>query len=1252
MLRSFTIRFLFAICAFAGASHAQTGLASLTGTVTDQTGAVVAAVTVNARHVATGTTLTAITSSTGNYTIAQMPIGGYEISVESSGFKTFRRTGLNLAAAQTLRLDAALEVGTAAESVTVTADASLLKTETGELAHNVTISQMQNLPLLPVNGATGAVAAIGFRDPYAVALLIPGVQYSASATMIVNGNPSGSAQYRIEGQTSGQSGSLTVFTQFTQPSVDAVQEVAIQTSNFAAEFGTVGGGIFNVTMKSGTNQYHGSAYDYKVNEVLNAHHPYTHLRDRERRDDFGFTFGGPFRLPKLYDGKNKTFFFFSYEQFRTRPVVSSVSATVPIQAYRDGNFAQVITASGVNGVSRPLLVGTGTAQRSYVDPLGNTNIPQGAIFDPLSTRQVACNTAISPDCPAGNVVGYRTAFVGNQIPVSYFDPVAVKVQSLVPLPTGPNAAAGQIGNNYQKPFNANRTSQLPSLKADQNIRDFARLSVFWSFDGTNAQYTPGNGAFEGFPNPITSARGTFHNSTQVRINYDQTLTPTMQFHFGAGWSHLDFRDFSPNLDYNAEKELGLKGARLNRLFPNFNPGSSANLGGMNTLGPAVQSTGGSERRPSATTSLTWVRSNHTLKFGAEWRQDRFPVNVYTNTAGNYVFSGNGISTQPALQLVTLSQGSAGFGYANFLMGGVTGVTIAVPVNYRTNKHQWSMYVQDSWKATRKLTLDYGLRWDLGTYNKEDYGRLGDVSLTTPNAAVGGHPGGLIFETNCNCKFAKNYKLGFGPRVGFAYSVDRKTVVRGGLGVVYAATNWFGAGISNDANGGSPGYGEQIFALRDGIPASINPQWPLFTPDVGHPSNAVVAAPALIDPNAGRPARQFQWSFGVQREINSNLVVEASYVANRGTWWSAQGLTAFNEISEGVLAKYGIKVGDTADRALLISQMGNLSAAQRSTLAAKGVVTPWSGFPGTQTVRQSLRPFPQYNNAINPTVAPLGKTWYDALQLTITKRYSHGLTVNGNYTYSKTLAQMSSPDIFNRSLGKNLAGSDLPHQFRVSAEYQTPRARAGMPIIGNRVVSYALGGWGIGIYMQYQSAANLARPANGAAQPISDWLGRGPGSGQLKLGSDGQPMSPWAVNWTDYDGKVHAEPLDVNCKCFDPTKTVALNPLAWDSVPNGQWANSFSDIRTYRGVRRPQESANLSRNFRFKERITLQVRVEMNNVFNRMLLPQPTAGGNFAANPTAANGLFTGGFGTFGNLTTGASAPGAQRSGLFVGRVTF
>jgi hypothetical protein len=1241
---------------------AQTGLATLTGTITDQTGAVVANAPVKAVHVDTGTVLLGTTSATGNYSIPQMPIGRYDISVEAPGFKTFHREGVTLAAAQTLRLDVSMVLGATSESVTVNAESSLLKTENGELAQNITVSQMQNLPLLPVNGATGSIAAFGFRDPYGLALLLPGVQYSVNSQMVINGMGTATVQYRIEGQNSSLTGSLNVFTQFTQPSTDAVQEVAVETSGFAAEFGTLGGGIFNVSMKSGTNSLHGSAYDYAVNEVLNAHQPFTHLRDQDRRHDFGFTLGGPMIIPKLYNGKNKTFFFFSFEQFRTRPLVSTVSATVPTVAYRGGDFSSVITGSG----NQLLQVGSGASKRNYLDPNGNT-IFAGTIFDPYSTRSVTCTAGVSPDCPAGSIVSFRDAFVGNKIPQTgpYVDSVFQAVQKLIPLPVGPNANAGALGNNYQNPFDAARTSTLPSFKVDHSLNDKQRLSFYYAYDQTNAQFTPGNGAYEGFPATITEARGTFHNSTTTRLNYDNALTPTRLLHVGFGYVRFDFKDFSPTLDFDPQTTLGLTGATLNRLFPNFNPGSNATVGGLSTTGPLAQSTSGSLRRPSATVSMTEVHGNHTVKYGAEWLLDAYPVGVFTNTAGNYVFSGagtptgSGVTAQPALQAVTLSQGNTGFGYANFMLGGVQGVTIAVPAVYRSYQYQTALYVQDSWKVSRKLTVDYGLRWDYGTYNKEDHGRMPDLSLTTPNPSASGHPGGVIFEANCNCNFAHNYPYALGPRLGFAYSLDSKTVVRGGAGVVYNLTQWYdtlAGSTGNQATGGTPAFGQQIFQLQNGIPSNIQAQWPVYNPGVGQTPNTVIAAPALVDPNAGRPARQVQWTIGVQREINKDFVVEASYVGNRGNWWAAPLLSSFNDVSQALLTQYGFNVGDVNDRTLLTTQLGLLSPTQKSTLLARGVNIPYASYPTNQTVLQSIKPFPQYNTSINPTVAPLGKTWYDALQITVTKRYSHGLSLNANYTYSKNLDLMSSPDIFNRGLGKNISVNDLPQQFRFSAEYQTPRPHMGIPVIGNPIVSYVLGGWGIGAYMQYQSAPLIGRPAAGAAQPISDWLGRGPGGAQLAIGPDGKPMNPYAVNWTDLSGKVHSEPLDINCGCYDPTKTQVLNPLAWVQVPNGQWAADQSSIRYFRGLRHPTENANLSRNFVFKERYRLQIRLEMDNVFNRLELPQPASGGppaaNFSATPTSVGGQFTSGFGTFGNLQTGAAVPAPARSGLFIARLQF
>jgi hypothetical protein len=329
--------------------------------------------------------------------------------------------------------------------------------------------------------------------------MIPGVQYTPNSAMVVNGVPNGSIQIRIEGQVSGQTGSLRNFTGMGQASVESVQEVAVQTSNFAAEFGAVGGGIFNVTMKSGTNQLHGSAYDYVANEALNSYTPYTGLRSPTKRHNFGGTLGGPVKIPGLYNGTNKTFFFGGYEQFREDIRVNlgaNLLPTVPIQPYRDGDFAQVITGRG--NAAGPLQVRVGTA--NYVDPLGRTGINSGTIFDPLTQQTVRCVTtgaAGQPNCANGNDIQVRNAFPNNVIPVTRFDPVAVNILKLVPQPLGPNAANGQIGSNYQNPFLSDRRSHIPSFKIDHSVNANHRLSLFYQKTQTGVQYTTPNGAAEG-----------------------------------------------------------------------------------------------------------------------------------------------------------------------------------------------------------------------------------------------------------------------------------------------------------------------------------------------------------------------------------------------------------------------------------------------------------------------------------------------------------------------------------------------------------------------------------------------------------------------------------------------------------------------------------------------------------------------------------------------------------------------------------
>ena len=316
---------------------AQSDRGTVTGTVTDPAGAVIASASIVARNIETGVTYQSATSATGNYTIAALPVGTYEVSVTVPGFKKYTRAGLQVGVAQTLRADVALEVGASTESVTVEAAAPLLKTESGELSHTVTLDKITELPLFTVTG--------GIRNPYQVLNLIPGTYApGGSGNIRVNGSPANSSAYRVEGQDA-SNGTLPSFPTQNQPGVDAIQEVAVQTSNFAAEYGQVGGGFLNITMRSGTNQFHGSAYEYFVNEFLNAGQPYTddgtghNIRPRNRRNDWGFTIGGPAWIPKVYNGRDKTFFFVSWEQLKVSTVTANdgtYSFTVMLEASRLG----------------------------------------------------------------------------------------------------------------------------------------------------------------------------------------------------------------------------------------------------------------------------------------------------------------------------------------------------------------------------------------------------------------------------------------------------------------------------------------------------------------------------------------------------------------------------------------------------------------------------------------------------------------------------------------------------------------------------------------------------------------------------------------------------------------------------------------------------------------------------------------------------------------------------------------------------
>lgn len=603
---------------------------------------------------------------------------------------------------------------------------------------------------------------------------------------------------------------------------------------------------------------------------------------------------------------------------------------MPTAAYRTGDLSKALT-------NRTL----GT------DPLGRP-ILENAIYDPNSDQTI-------------NGLRERNVFPGNSIPASRIDPVAQAILKYVPQPTG-----STLINNFPPVYSNQRITGIPSVKIDHALRARLKLSGYWS---RTKNTNPNN---DGLPYPITTSIPTATTAHTIRINVDETIRPTLLLHVGAGLLYAT-QTTSGNFDPST---IGFKGSNTN-LFPLFSTQPSGGLtagpptqGGMSPVGTGSLANL-QNPKPTATASLTWVRNNHTFKFGDEGVFEGYLGHLRTY-ANAWMYLGFVETGLPSLNAQNLNGGNVGFPFASFLLVRVNSGYFSVPSGVRLGSHAYSGYAQDSWKITRRLTLDYGLRYDFETYLKEHTGVMPNAALSTPNPSAGNYPGGLIFEGDgpgkCNCAFAHDYPYAWGPRLGVAYQITSKTVLRSGAGISYGRQNSLN-GKTNNAGSSNPyasaSYGDPAFTMQNGIPYKIS--FPNFDPGqlplpgtIGNPTN-------LIDQNAGRPARIMQWSFGLQRELTRNLLVEATYIGNRGAWWQANTMRAVNAMTLQRLAAFGLSLNNASDLQLLASPLNSALSASRGFNHV-----PYASFPVTATVMQSLRLMPEYTNPVN-TWPPLGDT---------------------------------------------------------------------------------------------------------------------------------------------------------------------------------------------------------------------------------------------------------------------------------------
>ncbi len=1229
-----------------GAALAQTG-GTITGTIEDPAGAVVANAAIEGRNADTNATYSVASSNTGNYTLSNLAPGTYQLTVSAPGFKKFVRSGLAVQNAQTIRVDAQLAVGATSESVTVTEAAPLLKTESGELSQTVAGKTMDQLPLLQV-GADNS----GVRNPYAATQMLAGAlaqgpnNNSLGLTVHINGNPYATETALIDGMNNTNI-MAQESQQENQPGQDAIAEFTVQTSNYSAEYGQTGGSVVNMVMKSGTNDYHGSLYDYLENEDLNAGVPFTdsgngHLtRPAVRRNDYGFTVGGPIWIPKVYDGHNRSFFFFGWEQFLQDNSYLPTPVTLPTAAYQAGDFSGAMAAAGNHSIG--------------ADPLGNT-VFANEIYDPLS-RSTAAN---------GQIVASQ--FPNNTIPMTRMDPVSLKMQALIPQPScvaGGLCNVNSSLNNFQNTEGISRRTFIPSLKLDQLIGTKDKISFYWSRTGSHCPTCYGE---DGLPQPISYTFGAGIYSHDERLNYDRTISPTVLLHLGVGFNRDDLGRPSVTPVYDSCGNLGLCSQAFTSptSFPTVS-GLLDSLGGgfgagANTFGPPPRADDLFSTFNNIA-NLTWVKGNHTFKFGGSLDL----IGFYLTGVAQKRFAFSDAQTAEPYQVSLLNGASSsngagaytpGFPYASFLLGGVDNANIDPTYAARFGHHQLGLYAQDSWKITPKLTLDYGLRWDYSTYYTEQHGRSPNFAPNLANPTAGDHPGATIYQATCNCDFAQNYPFGFGPRIGFAYQVLDKTVLRGGFGVVYSGvgagqlfTNASGSASASNPFGPSV-PGQEIMTWGQGVTINGSPltagqiAWPNLSPGY-YPIGGVIpgAGPQYMDQNAGRPARQYQYSFTIQREITNNLVVDLAYVGNRGVWWPTYNDTGgqmvnYNYLSSPLLSNYGLSLSNPGDVATLLAPIGSAAAGRFQNQI------PFAGFPLTATVAQALRPFPQFNGGLNPIEAPLGQTWYNSLQATATKRLSRGLQATFAFTWSKSVTSFcGTPDPGNYSLAKCIGEYDQPLVSRLSLDYQ-------LPAWGPKIVSHVVRDWTIDAFGAWASGLPLAAPAATTAGYPSGFAGAS--MANLVFVSAARPTSQYQVPT--------GQPFylaDINCHCFNPQTTIVLNPAAWTNPAPGNYGGA-EYLPAFRQQRRPVENFGIGRLFHITERYSLSVRAEFTNIFNRTAFINPSTtspqtaphcyGPTGAVGSCSAGQTIASGFGWINTASsTGANLP---RQGQLVARFTF
>ena len=1116
-------------------SAAQDSRGRILGLVADATGAVVPGASVAAVHLEMNTRTATRSNEAGNYELPYLLPGIYRLEVEAQGFKRYTREPIELRVGETITLNVPMEIGAVTESINVKAEAPMLEVSSANVGSVFERKLLEDLPI-----AGGNVLYVGRLSPGAVTTTVPNHNWLPSATDSMSGIALGGAkggmnQYTLDGipNMTGTSNSFA-------PPADMIQELRVDIVTYDASIGRAAGGNINMSLKSGSNALKGTAqWDIAPNN-LQATDFFTNLRlydlstgpvtDAKRKSivpprkvhRYSATLGGPVKLPGLYDGHNKTFWTYGFQGFNRRNP-NNTFLTLPTMAQRRGDFSALLQFGSIY-----------------------------QLYDPATIQ------------PAAGGRFSRQPLPGNIIPSNRLDPMAQRLVGMLPEP---NVTGTPQGNNNYNTTSENSNDFYQNMGRVDHVfsdrhRIFARGTQSWLHFYRNNYFR-------------NEVRGLDRYRKQRGAAFDDVyvFSPALILNTKAGFTRFIETDNPSSIGYDLTK-LGFPASLVSQLDPQAVAFPQINIDAFMTLGEGTNYKS-TTNYGSVSSAATWMRGNHSFKFGVEYRVLREHYYGFGNAAPSLTFSTNWtrgpLDNSPAAPI--------GPGLASFMLGLPTGGGVDNNASSAVQSTSTGLYFHDDWKLTRKITVNIGLRWEYESGPTERFDRaVAGYNFTTPNpiseAALRSYAAAPIpevpvsqFKTMGFLTFVnrdgvpRNYfntsKRNFAPRIGFAWQVGAKSVVRGGYGVFYDPVGVDRMGVIQSG-----------FSLRTNlIPTLDNGQ--TFIATLRNPFPNGVQKPAPVGPKTflGRGISYYdnyiptpymqRWSFSLQRELPFRSLVEASYVGNRGTRMRISR-------NKSPVGREWYSTSPERDQRTIDFMTAAVTNPFFSLPEFEG-----SGISGRTVGRNVLlRPYPHFNGITGGD--PTGFTWYHSLQLRGEKRFSKGLSLNGSYTWAKTMDATSFLNDTDPMPEHVISNLDRPHRIAISGVWELPVGK-GRPIGGSmaRWLDFVIGGW------QYQAIWQLQ---SGQALGFGNIIFRG-NIKDIPLPADQRSIYRWFNTGAGFER--------------DSAKQLAWNIRTFPSALAG-----------LRGPNQDYWDMSLTKVFKVTERWRMQLKTQWEGAMNHPLFSNP------------------------------------------------